>query len=61
MSSRHTRRKASKAKQFDKLCNLAQAERARQVNQIVRANLSKPKDRSYFAPVSIGAMAHHIK
>ena len=42
MSSRHTRRKASVKKQFDKLCNLAQAERARQVNQIVRDNLSKP-------------------
>lgn len=52
MMTRHQRRKAAKAKQATKLIALAQAERARQVNETVKANLSRPIERHYPIPIS---------
>lgn len=48
MSSRHTRRKAAKAKALAKAEALAQAARAYERAQIVRANLSKPIERNFY-------------
>lgn len=47
MSSRHTRRKAAKAKALDKAVAIATAAKAWERANIVRANLSKPVDRNY--------------
>lgn len=59
MSSRHTRRKAAKAKQLDKLLRLAQAERAKQVGMIVRANKSKPIERNYYPASPMGNLGEY--
>lgn len=47
MSSRHTRRKAAKAKALAKAIALAQAHKAWERDQIVKANLSQPIERNY--------------
>lgn len=57
MSSRHTRRKRSKAKQAEKLLALAQAERSRRIAEIVRENLSKPIERNYYPTSNMGRLA----
>ena len=48
MSSRHTRRKAAKAKQQTKLEALAQAQRSANIAKIVRENKSAPIERNYY-------------
>lgn len=48
MSSRHTRRKAAKAKAEARLEQLAQAERSRRIGQTVKANKSAPIERNYY-------------
>lgn len=61
MSSRHTRRKASKANQQRKLEGLAQAERSRQIAETVRKNKSSPIERNYYGPsclADLGAKSH---
>lgn len=50
-TSRHARRKASKARQADKLERLAVAERSRRNAEIVRRNLNSPVERNYYAGI----------
>ena len=56
MSSRHTRRKAAKAKQQAKLEALAQAQRSANIAAIVRANKAAPIERNYYAPSLMGRL-----
>lgn len=48
MANRHQRRKAAKARQIEKSVNLATAERAMQISNVVKRNLSSPVERSYY-------------
>lgn len=48
MANRHQRRKAAKAKAFDKSVSLAQAERAMKRDAIVKGNLRSPKERNFY-------------
>lgn len=54
MSSRHTRRKAAKAKALAKLEGLAQAERSRRIAATVKANKSSPIERNYYPASCMG-------
>lgn len=56
MANRHQRRKRAKAKREQILIGLAQAERSRQISEIVRANKAKPIERNYYPAVSNTAM-----
>jgi hypothetical protein len=57
MSSRHTRRKAAKLRDYEKLIALAQAERSRQIAAIVRDNMSKPIERNYYPSSPMGRLS----
>lgn len=48
MSSRHTRRKAAKAKAQTKLEALVQAQRSANIAKVVRDNKSAPIERNYY-------------
>lgn len=50
MSSRHTRRKAAKAKQLAKAQGLAMAERSMTIAAIVKQNRNAPNERNYYPP-----------
>ena len=56
MSSRHTRRKAAKAKQLAKAEGIAQAHRSWQIAQIVKANMSAPIERNYYPSSIMGRL-----
>ena len=56
MATRHERRKASKARQLDKLVRLATAERSRMIAETVRSNLSSPVERNYYAGIKSSAV-----
>ena len=56
MSSRHTRRKAAKAKQQTKLEALAQAQRSANIAAIVRANKAAPIERNYYPSSNMGRL-----
>ncbi len=61
MSTRHERRRKAKAALADKLERLATAERARRNGEIVRANLSRPVERNYYAGIrsSVVSIVEH--
>ena len=50
MSSRHTRRKAAKAKQLAKAVTLATAERSMRLAAIVKDNKGAPSERNFYPP-----------
>jgi hypothetical protein len=69
MSSRHTRRKAAKAKATAKLEALAMAEKSRRIAKVVKANLRSPIShliseeyqiegtRNYYPPSLMGSLS----
>jgi len=57
MSSRHTRRKAAKAKAEAKLEGLAQAERSRRIAKQVLSNRQAPIERNYYPASCMGNLA----
>lgn len=46
--TRHQRRKAAKARNWDKTVRLAIADRAEQIQATVLSNLSSPRQRNYY-------------
>ena len=57
MSSRHTRRKAAKARAQEKLIALATAQRSANIAKIVRENKSAPIERNYYPQSSFSDLA----
>ena len=51
MASRHTRRKRAAERKERILVGMAQAERGKQVAEIVRRNLASPIERNYYARI----------
>lgn len=60
MSSRHTRRKAAKAKAEAKLERLAIAERSRRIAETVNLNKRSPIERNYYPTSSPIARGSHM-